>query len=160
MEVLILKPGCKRKLPSGAEQSYPVAWSGDVPHEAAAGWIAEGKAERLAGASFSGLTAEETQVLKVAAQHALGIVAQHQANEADAGETIDPETGEIITSEDLDESGEGESEAAETDVDEALKLEDLTVTELRGLAKSRDIKNTSRMREAELIAALTAPPAA
>lgn len=144
MEVRILKPGCTRTLPSGAEQSYPVNWSGDVPDANARKWIAEGKAVSV-GAQVR-ITSED--------------VVDDESKEA-----FDPATGEITGPEKHEGAGEGEEgsegeEAFDPETGEILEtekqLEEFTVVELRAMAKERGIRNTSRMREAELIAAIQA----
>lgn len=67
MYVTIIAPGCKVLLPSGAEQNFPVGWTGPVPRAAGERWVAEGKANEQANAAPVELTNEEAAVLKVAA---------------------------------------------------------------------------------------------
>jgi hypothetical protein len=143
MEIQCLK-ACKRKMASGAEQTYPEGWSGDVPDADAKRFIAEGRAHALAGGASSELTAEETAVLKAAAQQAL---AATLAGGQSGGETVDPETGEI--------SDEGSQDPADV-------LASMTRKELDALAKQNNVKYTARKRadvEADLLALIEANPA-
>lgn len=72
---------------------YQVDWAGEVDDTLARKWIAEGSAVALVDDTSKPveLTNEEKAVLKAAAQQALaGVIAQA------GGETVDPETGEVL----------------------------------------------------------------
>lgn len=143
MDVTILKPGCTIPLASGAEESYPVKWSGNVPDHYGETWIAEGKAERVAGAqAFPGFTEDEAFVLKAAAQQAIAV-----ANAAAEGLTVDPETGEVVDAENTGEAARKQSPAE--------VLASMTFEEIKALAEQNGIK-TNRVGRAKLEAALLA----
>lgn len=141
MDIVIITEGAKRKLASGATVTYPVGWSGDVPDDDARGFIAERRARAATGSAVT-FTNEETAVLKAAAQQAL-------AGAAGAGETVDPETGEITR---------------ETEQTPAEILASMTFTEVKAIAKQHDISvkvgRTRAKIEADILAALAAQPAA
>lgn len=127
----------KEVVSSVTTKHYPVDWVGEVPDQLATEWISAGTAVALHQHDVPALTAQETAVLKGAAQQ---IIAAVQAG--DSGETVDPETGEITPAQ----------SPAET-------LASLTATELKALAKQHGVKTTARRRadiEAELLTKITA----
>jgi hypothetical protein len=128
-------------------KNYVVDWEGEVDDEIGVKWIASGSAVRLADeAKPAVLTDQETRVLKAAAQQALAA--------AQAGETVDPETGEVLDEDDAD-SDDGEQTDAEV-------LASMTAAELKALAKQLGVKTTARKRadiEADILAARAAAAA-
>jgi len=137
MNVTIIAEGASRKLPSGASMSYPLGWNGDVPEADALRFIREGRAQ--ASVDLTGdFSVQEKAVLKAAAQQAIA------AAQAGAGETVDPETGEIL----------GGDEASDAEV-----LASMTFAEVKALAKQKGVKYTARKRadiEADILAKLAA----
>lgn len=92
MEIKILADGCERRLPSGATQTYPIGWAGDVSEEAALRWIGEGKAEAIGGEAA--LSPSQLEFLKAFAEHAMAEIAAQQAGQVVAGEEL-PAEGEV-----------------------------------------------------------------
>lgn len=100
MEVTIKAAGAARKLASGAKQSFPIGWTGDLPEEVALQFIAEGKADAVAGAGS--FTAEQHEFLRAFADETMRQARDVIASiDDDAGgvpanvEYVDPLTGEI-----------------------------------------------------------------
>lgn len=130
----------KRDVPlaSGAKQTFPAGWSGNVPNELGAQWIAEGAAVPVLGASAQSFTPEQHAVLAMAADQALAMAAAQQAD----GNATDGAAG-----------GEGGGGDGEADANaEDLQLEDLTKAELLEIADGID--GAARMNKADLIAAI------
>lgn len=109
MDVLMLKER-RVTLPSGATQTFPAGWSGDVPDLEARQWVEEGAAERLSPAApvAAPFTPRQAAILAGAADE---IERQAQAQNA-PDLTVDPDEqgGEIdlnaMTDEQLDHVGE------------------------------------------------------
>lgn len=116
---------CERPMPSGATQSYPAGWKGDVPEPWASQFITAGKARALMPAAGA-FTAEETLALKAVAS---GVLEAHAAATAGQPEP-DGDTGEPI------------------------KLADLSLEELRAIGVELEIKGAARMSKAKIIAAI------
>lgn len=66
----VLAHGCAIELPSGAKQTYPVGWSGDVDDVVAATWCGDGRARYVAG-TVAGLNEAQTAVLAAVADNIL-----------------------------------------------------------------------------------------
>lgn len=79
--------------PSGAMQQFPAGWSGDVPDAAAAKWISEGVAERIAAPPVAGaLTPRQTAILARAADEIEALAGQQGAP---VGDDADDDGGEV-----------------------------------------------------------------
>jgi len=132
----------KRDVPlaSGAKQTFPAGWSGNVPNEIGAQWVAEGAAVPVLGASAQSFTPEQHAILALVADETLRMAEQQTLQGTDGGAaTGGPEQPAA------DEGGE-------------LQLADLTKAELLGLAEGID--GAARMNKADLIAAIEARQAA
>jgi hypothetical protein len=80
MEIRVIAEGCERKLPSGATQSFPIGWNGEVADETALRWVAEHKAELIGGEAS--LSPDHLAFLRAFAEHAM---AEISAQAAQAG---------------------------------------------------------------------------
>ncbi|MGE0022105.1 MAG: hypothetical protein AB7S70_00550 [Hyphomicrobium sp.] len=142
MRIKILKAASVR-LDTINSTNYPDGWEGDVADLIGAELVKSGHAVRVAtqpaqlkpGQQF---TDEQAAVLASAANQALAVVAAQAA-----GETVDPETGEIQT-------------VAEV-------LAGLEAGELKEFAKTKGVKTVARKRaaiEADLVRIIEAEQAA
>lgn len=75
MEIRMKAPG-SFNLPSGAVQTCPENWTGEVPEETAAYFVNQGLAEIIADPGTALFTPEQAAVLAAAADQALAIVAE------------------------------------------------------------------------------------
>lgn len=134
----------KRSVPlaSGATQTYPAGWSGSVPTEFGAQWVAEGAAIPLLGASAHGFTPEQHAVLAYAADQALAIAAEQQAA-AESGAVDDSAA-----------AGDDLTEELPTVSEDDISLDELTKAELLELADG--IEGADKMRKSELVEAIKA----
>lgn len=134
----------KRSVPlaSGAMQTFPAGWTGNVPNECGAQWVAEGAAVPLLGASAQSFTPEQHAVLAYAADQALAIAAEQQAAAQSDAVDASADAGDELTEELPNAS------------DDDLALEDLTKAELLELAVG--IEGSDKMRKSELIEAIKA----
>jgi len=140
MRVLMLKTETV-VLDSINSKNYPAEWKGEVDDALANAWIGKGSAVPLADDASKPveLTDQEKAVLKAAAQQAIA------AAQGGAGETVDPETGEITG---------GDNEPSDAEV-----LASMTFAEVKALAKQKGVKYTARKRadiEADILAVLAA----
>lgn len=119
------------KLPSGAVVSYPAGWSGAVPDEYGAAWVAEGAAQYTGVEIPPALTPQQTQVLA-----------------AVANEIIEEATG-VAPMQKIGELTEDEQTTAFT-------LDDLTFDELLAVAAEVGVTVPAKVRKAADRAALVA----
>lgn len=70
-------------LPSGAEQSYPIGWTGRVQDAIGAAWVEHGLARDVSPAAVPTLTPEQTLALKAAADQILAETAALAKAEAE-----------------------------------------------------------------------------
>lgn len=128
MDVLIIE---KRaiKLPSGAVVTYPAGWSGAVPDEHGAAWVAEGAAQALGSEQLpTTLTAQQTAVL--------GALANDILAEVGAGGATGDDDG-----------------------DASFALADLTLEELRAVAAEVGVDVPKKATKPQLVALLEAKSA-
>lgn len=133
----------KRSVPlaSGATQTFPAGWTGNVPNECGAQWVAEGAAVPLLGASAQSFTPEQHAVLAYAADHALAIAAEQQAAEQNGTADASGDSDDLT-----DELPDGS--------DDEISLDELTKAELLELAAGID--GADKLRKSELIEAIKA----
>lgn len=159
MEIVIVAEGAKRKLASGATQSYPVNWSGDVPDADARRFIEEGRAQPATGA-ISDFSADEKLALKVLAQHTLQAAADAvSSGENDAGDDANDEGDDATVKAAGGDEEQGEVEPDPDGQDPADVIRALSKEDLHALAKSRNVRFVARSRadiEADLIAQIAA----
>lgn len=117
------------KLPSGAVVKYPAGWSGSVPDEHGEAWCAEGAAQPLD--SDAPVPVLSPRRVHILGQLADAIDAQAAAAAAPSGDTAGEE----------------------------VKLEDLTVAELKEVAAGAGVTLPARVTKAQIVELLNAKAA-
>lgn len=152
MEVRILKAGAKRKLASGAEQSYPVGWTGQVPDDVALVW-AQARIADVVVVQGSQFTELQAAVLGAAADEIIAAhmaAAQQPVAESDPGEPADVPVGgkpPAVTPAAAQPPAATEV-PAQTREHRLVVLNELEYGDLKELAKERGINHVGKSREA------------